>query len=117
MFVARVLKRAQTLGKGLIRRARHRVAAGAGRGGEGEGEGAPETFSNLFNLGTRRVSESYLRECKIKQSDKQTPFLPPPSREEPKLAGPVWREIAPPSSHPITLMCVLDTSASHSKCL
>lgn len=32
----------------------------------------PETFSNLFNLGPWCVSESYLRECKIKQSDKQS---------------------------------------------
>lgn len=43
--------------------------------------GARDAFSNLFNLGTRRVSESYLREYEIKQSDKQTPFLPPSSRE------------------------------------
>lgn len=37
----------------------------------------PETFSNLFNLGPRCVSESYLRECKIKQSDKQSDCLRP----------------------------------------
>lgn len=37
----------------------------------------PETFSNLFNLGARCVSESYLRECKIKQSDKQSDCLRP----------------------------------------
>lgn len=41
--------------------------------------GVSETFPNLFNLGTRRVSESYLREYEIKQSDKQTLFLQPPS--------------------------------------
>jgi len=51
--------------------------------------GVPETFSNLFNLGTRHINESYLREYRIKQNDKQTPFLsfspppppPPPSQE------------------------------------
>lgn len=39
----------------------------------------PETFSNLFNLGPWCVSESYLRECKIKQSDKQSFHLRPTS--------------------------------------
>lgn len=84
----------------------------------GRPPGVPETFPNLFNLGTRHVSERYLREYRIKQSDKQTPFLSPPSppsQEKPKLAGMAWDYA--PSLHPRALMYVLDTSVSHSECL
>lgn len=43
--------------------------------GGGWQPGVPKTFSNLFNLGTRRVpSESYLCEYRIKQSDKCLSF-------------------------------------------
>lgn len=88
--------------------------------------GMPETFPNLFNLGTWRVSESYLREYEIKQSDKQTPFLqspspaslpplPPPSSRERSRSWPGWREVAP--RIPAALMCALDTGVSRAKCL
>ncbi|KAL2715834.1 hypothetical protein V1478_015532 [Vespula squamosa] len=47
----------------------------------------PETFSNLFNLGTRCVSESYLRECEIKQSDKQTRLFSFAKEQEQRSCG------------------------------
>lgn len=96
-------------------RCRHESGLISITSGGGQPPGVPETFSNLFNLGTRRVSESYLREYRIKQSDKQTPFLssspPPPSREELKLAGMAWD--CAPSLHPHALMYIHARLACH----
>lgn len=93
----------------------------------------PETFSNLFNLGTRCVSESYLRECEIKQSDKQTRLFSFAKEQEQRSCG--WYVVGfsptpPLYIYPFTtpfslfststkraLMCVHNTIASHSKCL
>lgn len=63
-----------------------------------------DIFSNLFNLGTRCVSESYLRGYEIKQSDKQSPS----SREEPKLAR--LTRVAFPSLYLSALWCVRSAS-------
>nr|KAF7420080.1 hypothetical protein H0235_010377 [Vespula pensylvanica] len=60
----------------------------------------PETFSNLFNLGTRCVSESYLRECEIKQSDKQTLLFSFAKEQEQRSCGNnVWQIIRRATYH------------------
>jgi len=75
--------------------------------------GARDTFSNLFNLGTRRVSESYLREYEIKQSDKR---LFCRRHLERSRSWPGWNKIAFPSPHLLTLWCVrLAPNACHTR--
>lgn len=75
--------------------------------------GARDTFSNLFNLGTQRVSESYLREYEIKQSDK---CLFCRRHLERSRSWPGWNKIAFPSPHLLALWCVrLAPNACHTR--